>query len=135
MPAVMALLGGGAMVDQNMQQKATIKDAENAKASAQADATKAQGNATSGLDAYLKANPGPAQASNAPAAYSGANIPLAGTPPGTGANPASALNTMAGASGIPPAPGGGPGPGMMSTGKQLPPAVLDALRKAMSGSA
>jgi hypothetical protein len=128
------------MIDQNMQQKATIKDKENAEASAQANATKAQGVATGHLNDYLKANPGPAQ--GAPA-YSGASIPLAGAPPGTSSDPRSALNTMAGASGIPPTPGGGPGPGMMSAGaapsggagKALPPAVLVALRQAMSGTA
>ena len=128
------------MVDQNMQQKATVKDAENAKTTAQADATKAQGTASDNMQKYLAANPGPAGPGNAPSAapaYSGANIPIVGAPPGTGANPASALNTMAGASGVPPTPGGGPGPGMMSggAGKSLPPAVLAALKQAMGGSA
>lgn len=115
------------MIDQNMQQKATVKDAENAKTTAQADVTKATGTATDSMQKYLAAHPGPAGAGNAPSAapaYSGANIPIVGAPPGTGANPASALNTMVGGA-----------PGVPAAGKSLPPAVLDALRKAMSGSA
>ena len=116
----------GEMVNQNVQQKATVKDAQNAEASAQANVTKAQGTATGSLNDYLKANPGPAQAGNAPSAapaYSGASIPIAGAPR--------------------PAAPGTPGPGMMSApgsgapsaGTQLPPQVLAMLKQAMSGSA
>lgn len=128
-----ALFGGAAMVDQNMQKKSTIKNKENAEASAKAGVTNAQGVATGNLNDYLKANPGPAQASNQPgaAAYSGSSIPLAGAQPGTSSDPRNALNTMAGAA--PPTPGmmsGAPG----GAGKSLPPAVLAMLKQAMSGS-
>lgn len=107
------VLGAGAMIDQNVQNKAAIKNAQNAEEAAstrvQQNQTAAQGN----LNKYLAANPGPAQPGNAPSArpaYSGASVPMVGAPAGQ------------------PGPGMQFAPGGASTGGgQLSPQVLALL--------
>lgn len=79
-PALAGLvLGGGAMIDQNVQNKAAIKNSQNAQAAAQAQVQQNQQSAQTGLNNYLKTNPGTAQPSNQPGAgmtYAGANVPF-----------------------------------------------------------
>jgi hypothetical protein len=126
-PVLAALGAVGGAVDENVQNKATIKNAASAEATAQANVTKNVATGQSNLGNYLAANPGPAQAGNQPKAspYAGASIPLAGAP---GRAPQSL-----------PGAGAAPGPGMQTApggaGTQLPPTVLAALKQAMSNAA
>jgi hypothetical protein len=123
----MAMMGLGGMAESNIQNKNAIKDQANMQTSEQANIAANQKTAFGNLAGNIGANPGPATAANQPGSaapvYNGANIPIAGAPPGTSANPASALNKMS-------VPGSGAAAG---AGTQLPPAVLAALKQAISG--
>lgn len=79
MPLAALALGGGAMIDQNVQNKAAIKNSQNAQDAARQQVTQNQQTAQTGLNNYLGANPGPAQAGNQPGVgmtYAGANVPF-----------------------------------------------------------
>lgn len=94
LPLIAAVVGG---VDQNIQNKNTIKNAQNAATAAQAGVTQNQANAQNNLSAYTKANPGvagPGSFTPATPSYAATSIPLAGAaPPGT-------ASPSAGASGL-----------------------------------
>jgi hypothetical protein len=100
-PFLPAILGVAGMVDANVNNKATLKNAENAQASAQAGVKQNQASAMQNLQANQAANPGPAGAGSfnpAQASYSGAQVPLAGTPA-----PAGSTSANAGGAQLPPA--------------------------------
>jgi hypothetical protein len=127
-PGIMAMLGAGSMIDQNVQSKNAIKNQQNMQTSEQAQIAKNQATAQAGLAGNLAANPGPATAANQPGSaaptYSGSSIPLAGTP-------ARSPLSMPG-SGAPASLSGGPA---SAGGASLPPQVLAMLKQAISGQA
>jgi len=131
-----AILGtaGVTMADANMQNKSAIKNRDNAQASALAQTQTNQQNALNNLGQFNKTNPGPVQGgpagTSAAPAYSGASIPMQGTPGGGGGATGlqslmsgGAPGAMGGAAGAsaPGAPGGG------AMTPQMTPQMIQAL--------
>lgn len=80
-PAIAGLVMGGAgMVDANVQNKAAIKNSENAAASAQAQVKQNQGAAFGNLNAFNQANPGLTGQAKQPAFSGATSVPLVGQP-------------------------------------------------------
>lgn len=82
MPAVAPfLLAAGQMINSNVQNKAAIKNQENAQASAQSNVAHNQQNAIQNLQQFQQQHQGPASAQGAPRFDSAGSIPMIGGQP------------------------------------------------------